>query len=271
VRRLIFSPHGKWLATSGLGDQTVKVWNATTGRLLHTFKHPNDVTDVAFSSDGTRLVAGGRTRAKTSPCIVKAWDVATGKEVLNLKFDAHGTSMTRFSPDSKLVAVAGVGHIRVWGAKTGRDLFTANHRVHFGATVFSVSFSPDSRRLVTAGANTEAVIWDTSTGNELMALRHRIRLNCATYSPDGKWVATGTRNGTVMLWDAAKGRSHLTLREHSGDVRVRFTPDGNRLVSTGKDGVIKVWDITGIVAETNEGSKDRKFADEKMEQKTLSK
>jgi serine/threonine protein kinase/WD40 repeat protein len=254
VRCLCFSPNSQWLATSGRDDQTIKLWDATTGRLHHTLKHPNYVPDLAFDAEGERIVAGGRIHplnprsgADTPfPCVVKVWDVGTGREVHELDFGSGGTNVTRFSPDGKLIATCGVAQVRVWDSETGHLLFVAKHRIHYGADVFSVSFSPDSRRLATAGANNEVVIWDTANGKELMALPHPQRLNHATYSPDGNWLAACTRDGILKLWHANSGQCHLTLQEHIGDFRARFTPDGRRLISAGKDGAIKVWDVSDI-------------------------
>ena len=53
-----FSPEGKRLA-SGSGDSTVRVWDATSGQELATFRgHTGHVWSVAFSPDGKRLELG---------------------------------------------------------------------------------------------------------------------------------------------------------------------------------------------------------------------
>ncbi len=253
VHKLVFRPDGKWLATCGGDDKTAKLWNAMTGELLQTIKHPGYVANLAFSPDGTKVALGGcnkpfsRTGTQTiqlpGPCVVQVADSTSGKEIVNL--DGHGwrTQMTCFSPEGNLLASACVGGARLWDWRNSRELFTTNDRVSFGAAVFSVSFSPNTRRLVTAGANEEAVVWDTSTGADLLAMRHSHRLRDATFSHDGRWLATGTTTGTVALWDAASGKPYLTQRAHTGSVLVRFAPDDSLLVSAGSNGLIKVWDL----------------------------
>jgi WD40 repeat protein len=63
IRTLAFSPDGRLLAT-GAEDGGVEVWEATAGKLLHSFP-PNDyaINALAFSPDGKLLVAGGADRA----------------------------------------------------------------------------------------------------------------------------------------------------------------------------------------------------------------
>jgi hypothetical protein len=57
VLSVVFSPEGTRLASTS-ADSTVKVWEATTGQLLHTLTGHNDmVSSVAFSPDGTRLAS----------------------------------------------------------------------------------------------------------------------------------------------------------------------------------------------------------------------
>ena len=255
VRGLSFSPDGEWLATSGRDDQTVKLWNATTGELSHTFKHPGYVANLVFSPDGTRIAAGGRNKPfhgsgapsieSPGPCVVKVWSVATGKEIASLEGTGWAANMTRFSLDGEYIASACIGKARVWDASSGRELFTTKHRIQYAASVFSVSFTPDSLRLVTAGSNEEAVVWDTSTGEELVALHHSNRVIRAIFSHDGRWLGTGTTNGTVTLWNPTSGKRYLAQQAHAGNVHVRFSSDDSLLVSTGtEDGLIKVWDVS---------------------------
>ena len=52
VRSVAFSPDGKTLATGSV-DNTIKLWNPTTGKIISTLKgHQDSVFSVAFSPDG---------------------------------------------------------------------------------------------------------------------------------------------------------------------------------------------------------------------------
>ena len=62
-----FSPAGQWLASSCM-DQTVKVWDTTSGQETLTLKDHAGLASVAFSPDGQRLASAGFEGT------VKVWD-----------------------------------------------------------------------------------------------------------------------------------------------------------------------------------------------------
>ena len=61
-RAVAFSTDGRWIASGGT-DCKVKVWDAQTGELLHTFRgHKGEILRVRFFQlpDGLRLISGSR-------------------------------------------------------------------------------------------------------------------------------------------------------------------------------------------------------------------
>jgi WD40 repeat protein len=106
-----------------------------------------------------------------------------------------------------------------------------------------VTFSPDGKRLALTDGPAVRVC-DATTGEEVLTLRgHTDRVSSVDYSPDGKRLASASRDGTVKVWDAATGREVLTVGGPIRDVLgVAFSPDGKRLASGGDDGAVLVWD-----------------------------
>src|SRR5262249_2310216 len=74
MRGVVYSPDGRWLASTDGDLKTVCLWDAQTHQLAARFSgHTGPVYAIAFSPDGRRLVSGGED------CIVRVWDVGTGE------------------------------------------------------------------------------------------------------------------------------------------------------------------------------------------------
>jgi WD40 repeat protein len=108
VLSVSWSPDGTRLA-SGSDDNTVKLWDASSGGLARTLAgHDNSVLSVAWSPDGTRLASGSADRT------VKLWDAGSGKELHRLSTSAPIDSLA-WSPDGhRLVLSSRLGFLEIW-------------------------------------------------------------------------------------------------------------------------------------------------------------
>jgi WD40 repeat protein len=113
-----------------------------------------------------------------------------------------------------------------------------------GGVVMAVAFSPDGRRLASAGHDFFKV-WDVETGFPVPGFRDPgTRTNATAFSPDGKFLAAGDAKGEIRLWEAATGREVRVLKGHMGAVNgLAFSPDSQHLASAGKDRTVKVWEV----------------------------
>ena len=236
VNCVALSPDGKRLASAS-DDQTVKVWDATSGQEVLTLKgHTSGVRSVAFGPDGKRLASASEDQ------MVKVWDASSGQEMLTLKGHEEDVYCVAFSPDGKRLASAGVDQtVRVWDGTTGQELLTLKGHTNW---VTSVAFSPDGKRLASAGWQQTVKVWDTTTGQETLTLKgHSGPVGTVAFSPDGQRLASASYDQTVKVWDATSGQETLTLKGHIGRVRtVAVSPDGKRLASASEDQKVKVWD-----------------------------
>ncbi len=223
LRCVAVSPDGNLIA-SGSNDSSAKVWDAHTGKLLHTLRgHGFTVTHVAFHPSGKQLASG------SGDLTIKVWDLNTGKGLFTLKGHRHWILQVAYSPDGNRLASASEDcTVRVWDARSAAELLTLRgHR----AAVSAVSFSPSGRQLATAGHDGTVRLWDASAGKELHTLEaHAGWVESVAYSPDGKWLATtGVDENTIKLWDVASGKLLRTLKGHTSSVEgTRFVQGAPR-------------------------------------------
>lgn len=110
----------------------------------------------------------------------------------------------------------------------------------------SVRFSPDGRRLVSAGADSNAIVWDAFTGARQLVLPHSAPVNHAEFSPDGALIVTACRDRVARLWGARNGQSVGLPMSHDDSVSsARFSADGQFILTASEDRTIRLWDVNG--------------------------
>jgi Tol biopolymer transport system component len=111
--------------------------------------------------------------------------------------------------------------------------------------VAHAAFSPDGRRLASAGRDKTAVIWDLDTRVPAVPpLRHDKEVRYVGFSPNGRFLVTGVNqdDGGMRIWEAATGKplsQPLPYRKESESIA--FSPDGRRVYAL-QWGAMKAWE-----------------------------
>ncbi|MGH2522078.1 MAG: WD40 repeat domain-containing protein, partial [Anaerolineales bacterium] len=279
-RQIFFSPDGRTLAALMDGDESVHVWDLSSGQpgaspartLTWTDRAAPVLYGVTFSPDW-------RVLAWVARGTVQLMDVATGQLLAGLGHEDF-VQQIAFSPDGKLLATS-FGGVKVWDVASGQELQTLiPYPDAIGA---SLTFSPDGATLVTASGEGTTKVWDVVSGQEHLTLTGV----SASFSPDGEMLATTSGEGKVSVWnvkaalesgspnaqvaatldgdnpvfspdggtlavkadettirlvDVASGQERQTLSQPAPVDSFEFLPDGNRLRVTLADQTVALWD-----------------------------
>jgi WD40 repeat protein len=128
---------------------------------------------------------------------VRVWDVSTEqtKYVVRLPDRAH---CIEFSPDSRLLAVSTIaGWLQVFDAGTGQSV--SDPLAEYWAGVYRVTFSADSKSLVTCGNDGTARIWNIATSREMVSGLPVNRLPMTVLPPDGNSVVESAGEWAVRV------------------------------------------------------------------------
>ncbi|MGK7880471.1 MAG: TIR domain-containing protein [Crocosphaera sp.] len=248
VMSMAISPNGETLV-SGSYDNTIKIWNRSTGELIRTlFGHDSMVLSVAISPDGNTVVSGSVDKT------IKIWYLETGELLRTL--DGHDSMVlsVAISPDGNTVVSGSVDKtIKIWDLETGELLRTLDGH---NSTVKSVAISPDGKTIVSGSVDKTIKIWDLETGELLRTLDgHDSSVFSVAISPDGKTVVSGSLDSTIKIWNLETKEEPRTLSGHDWSVEsVAISPDGNTVVSGSEDKTIKIWNLeTGKLLRTLSG------------------
>jgi WD40 repeat protein len=248
VRRIWFprfSPDGKTLvAAHGGWDNKdageVRLFNAKDGEVQRVIKNPRGVRSVAWSYQGTFIVAGDYGGD------VRTFDVKTGKQLKRIA-NSKNAENVRLSSDDKMLAVSyGSGDVRIF------DLPQYEERITFRAAhkggIWGMALSPNDQFVATAGKDTFVNIIDLKKNKIIHKLKHPNEINGVAFAPDNKYLATGCLDSLIRIFDVSTGEELAKYKGHAHNTitDLAFTSDGKILASCGFDGTIRVWNTADI-------------------------
>jgi WD40 repeat protein/tetratricopeptide (TPR) repeat protein len=264
-------------------SDSADIWETASAKPIDSYPHPDRVSQVIFSSDGTELITAcwdGKLRV---------WDITKKPDGPGIVFDHGGKIIcAALSPDGRLLAsLSSDGTARVWDLVHKRactpPLFHSNtpYRQESGTVGIRpgsegfVAFSSNGRHLAVVGWEGIALIWELAV-SELASITPWMEeprpflLTPTIYqntniptaadtltSADGRWQAEKISSTSIQLWDKGRQEAFGPALEHSGDVHVvKFSPNDRYLVTAvggmlaKTSGQVFVWDlVTGKTTE----------------------
>lgn len=148
---------------SGSYDNTVKVWQISTGDTMHTLRgHSTKVYSVVLDHERKRCISG------SMDTIVKVWSIETGECLFNLNGHSSLVGLLDLK-DNVLVSAAADWTLKIWDPEHGRNIHTL--KAHSSAIT---CFAHDGYKVV-SGSEKTLKMWSTQTGLEVRDLLTDLR------------------------------------------------------------------------------------------------
>ena len=206
---IALSPDARRLAIGRGGRIVLHDLTSTNFTALATWDVPADcVRSLTWSSDSQQLISGAFRQ-------VNVWSANNGNRVLTLTNPIVGrVEAVRVAPDGRSLAFgdgeAGrSGFVRI--AELGSGKIVASWKAH-ADTVFSLDYSADGQRLLSAGGDKLIKVWDLATHQELAALEgHTAQVLSAVFNTNATQVLSGGVDQQIKVWDIATREKIIAL------------------------------------------------------------
>ena len=205
---------------SGSGDQSLKLWNVTTGECLSTIKNEASIDET------------GATRES-------------------------GITSLSISPDRKLIATGSLDRlVRVYELIAENEFKLIETFEGHTDSVYSVTFDQSDSTVISGSLDRTIRKWSLagsstrSSDNPCLQVisNHRdFVLSVAVSSSSGKqphrsFILSGSKDRSVQFWDEVSQTSQLTLQGHKNSViSVAISPTGGIFATGSGDGRARIW------------------------------
>lgn len=267
VNQAIFSPNGNYVASCS-SDNTIILWDATSGKQIRTFTgHKDEVRSICFSNDGNLLYSASGSVIGSQDNSIKVWDIHSGKCIRTINYDQYVFSLVRDISGKYLISLNGgitKGHIiKILDQKNLTEIKTLsideNSSIDFFPTGNLLVYSSNSNDIVVSDLSGNII--EKSTGYSYEAIPS------VKWSSDGKYIISSqgySRSNTenskriINLWEYPSLKKIKTFVGHKDLITsVCFSPDNKYILSGSFDNTVRLWDIqTGNEVKVFRGHTD---------------
>ena len=198
VQQMCFSASGRRLVT--YSEKTISIWSVPNGLEVSSFRCKGELAwrngdwceTLCFSGNGR--VVGARAGKHT----ISLWDASSGEQIKSIATNEL-TDITDISISEDAASIAASDYSDIFQVFNGNEIRSFyGHSGH----VYSVTFSPDGRRIATCCSDGLIRIWDANGGTRRRQLpNHTNHVFAVKFSPKGTRFASGDYNGWRRTWD----------------------------------------------------------------------
>lgn len=273
ITQLAYSPDGQLIASGSEDENSIKIWDVTSGKIIGKLEgHTNETTTLLFSEDGKRLVSSANDN------VVIYWDLITwelldsltlpdpalticgGPKNSNSFITGHKNgAIYQWTPEkfrqpaliythehaiSKLDCH---GQFIAWGDASGNvkiyDLQTNTTKIEksiYVGGIMGIHFYNDGNGLLTAGQNGKIHLWNI---NDLSESKHVDASNATLTAFDANVAkerfVIAAQNSDVKVYDL-NGNELYSFKSKTGETEdrepvkaLKISPDGSAMASSG--------------------------------------
>ncbi|MCZ8244394.1 MAG: DnaJ domain-containing protein [Microcystis sp. LE19-131.1A] len=255
------SSDGKIIASAG-EDQTIKLWQRETGKLIYSFVGVNEpLQTLAISPNGKSIIAGGLDGR------ISQWQLDT-KQYKSSFFarvnapDSHDGVILQlaFAANEKfIVSASNDKTLRIWGYYTGELKRTL---IGHEDAVNTCAISPDSQIIASGSDDKTIKLWrfDHSYAYQTF-IGDRAAVNSLAFSNDGQYLISGGSDKTIKIWDIKTGEIIKSWQAHEQAIISIAINTHRHLIASASRTEIKIWQgQTGELIKNLRGTAPLKFS-----------
>ncbi|XP_068199670.1 protein FAN [Antennarius striatus] len=223
-------------------DNNVYFYSIPYGRRQDTLMgHDDAVSGMCWFEDRLYTASWDST--------VKVWQCAAGSSSSHSRFNFQLLAELEHEAGVNAISLNPVGTLLVSGCKAGTvtiwdtSSYTALQQVHcHTGTIHHMAFSPDSRNILSVGADSCMKVIDVQTGMVMSSVKAEEEQRCFCW--DGNSVLCGGKSGDLLLWDLLSNMITQRIPAHSGAVTAMWMNDlCTTVITGGEDRQTILWKL----------------------------